>query len=357
MDARRACAWVAGALLGALFAAVAPPSAVAGKAAEPSLQPPTAAEFREATANFLAAHPPPRNAGAAPLEAGPSSTGGIEPDGGGNGNGNGPGNGIAKGITAAPFPEHRIVAFYGAPQLTATIVGRKSPRRATAKLRRQARGYTGSGRRPVVRAFNLVAVIATASPGRDRLYRSRQPDAVIRTYLKQARKLGGRLVLDIQPARAGLMDEVKALGPWLAKPDVDLVIDAEWLVGRNGIPGRDLGSIRARDLNRVSRYLQRLVEDEDLPPKLLAVHYFTAKNVRGRDKIEGREKVQVMLNFDGIGTRSGKTAGYEALSAGGPSVDPPLFNGFSLFYRLDTGVMRPNDVLGLTPETDYVMYQ
>jgi hypothetical protein len=34
-----------------------------------------------------------------------------------------------------------------------------------------------------------------------------------------------------------------------------------------------------------------------------------------------------------------------------------LFNGFSLFYRLDSGLMSPSQVLGLEPSPDYVLYQ
>lgn len=353
MDARRAVTWAAGALLG-VIAVAGLPAASSARVSERSQAPPTAAEVQAATDRFLAAHPGPRTVGPPQPSSSASGTGGVEPDPGGA-NGNDPGAGTEADPTAAIFPANRVVALYGAPQMAATIVGRKSPKAATVRLRREARRYADQGR-PVIRAFDLVTVIATASPGPDRKYRSRQPDEVIRTYLKQARKLGGRLVLDLQPARARLMGEIKALRRWLAKPDVDLIIDAEWMVGRRGIPGRTLGSIRAKDLNRASAYVQELIEAEGLPPKLLAVHHFTEKNIRGRNRIVSREDVQVTLNFDGIGSQSGKTGVYEALSAEA-SPELPLFNGFSLFYRLDSGLMRPKDVTGLTPEPDFVMYQ
>ena len=104
-------------------------------------------------------------------------------------------------------------------------------------------------------------------------------------------------------------------------------------------------------MNRTSRYLQKLIEKNELPPKLLAVHHFMQENIRGRNKIRVREDVQVTLNFDGIGSTAGKVAGYNLLA------EPRLFNGFSLFYRLDSGLMRPKDVLALEPGVDYVMYQ
>ena len=335
-----ACTAVALALAASLIGAAAAPGASSTSRAT---TPPTSAEVQEATAQFIATHhiPSPRKLGE--LGAGVAGTGGIDfgeeapvgPD---------PNAG-------ALFPDNRVVAFYGAPQLTATIIGRKSPKAATVKLRRQARDYAGGGQRPVIPAFNLISVIATASPGGDRKYRMRQSDEVIAKYLAQARKIGGRLVLDIQPGRAKIMPEIRALSQWLAEPDVDVVIDAEWHVGRKGIPGQTLGTVQARDINRASKYLQKLIERKGLPPKLLAIHHFTSKNIRGRGKIAEHADVQVTLNFDGIGTRSAKSSIYTDLSS------PDLNNGFSLFYRLDAGLMKPRQVLALDPTVDYVMYQ
>lgn len=346
-------------LLGALTCVIAfgvPPSTSAAQLSPRASAPPTTAQVREATELFLADHPGRRSTPGAATTA--SGTGSSEHDTGGTEAGPEPETEIEAElpeVRTALFPTNRVVAFYGAPQLTATIIGRRSPKRAAMKLRRQARQYADPSR-PVIRAFDLIAVMATASPGPDGKYRSRQSDEIIGTYLKQARKLDGRLMLDLQPARARLIDEIKALRPWLLEPDVDLIIDAEWMVGRKGIPGRTLGSIRAKELNRASRYLQRLIKDEGLPPKLLAVHQFTNKNIRGRDKIVSRDDVQVTLNFDGIGSRGAKTGIYEILSDEGTET-LPLFNGFSLFYRLDSGLMTPEQVTGLTPVPDFVMYQ
>jgi hypothetical protein len=244
-----------------------------------------------------------------------------------------------------------MVALYGAPQLAATIVGRKTPSRAASKLVSQAAAYAGTGRRPVIGAFDLIAVIATASRGSDRKYRVRQDPFVISTYLEQAREIGARLMLDIQPGRANVLAEVRALEPWLVEPDVDLSIDPEWNVGRRGIPGRTEGSIKARKLNRVSAKLQAIVDANALPPKALVVHQFRKRSVRKRRRVTQRPDVDVTLNFDGIGTPPAKKAGYAQLAS------PRLFNGFSLFYRLDRRLMKPGAVLRLDPEADFVLYQ
>jgi hypothetical protein len=231
------------------------------------------------------------------------------------------------------------------------VIGRKSVRGAKRKLREEANHFDGRGGRDVVPAFDVVSVIATSCSSRRDLCRTRQDDAVIRRYLRAARDLGGRLILDIQPGRSSFLDEIRALRQWVVRRDVDVALDPEWNVGPHGVPGVDAGSVRARELNRASRYLQGLINDRGLPAKLLVVHQFTKASVRHRGDIRERADVDVTLDFDGIGSPAAKESGYESLSR------PELFNGIMLFLRLDTDLMSPRQVLRLSPEPDFVAYQ
>ncbi len=255
---------------------------------------------------------------------------------------------------AAPWtalPEQRVVALYGAPQMGRTILGLKSPRGAAAKLATQSAPYGALGDRPVSGEFDLVSVFATAGGGPDGLYRTRQDDQVIQIYLDQARAIGARLMLDIQPGRATFLDELRALREWVVQPDVDIALDPEWNVGRRGIPGRTQGRVGAKALNAVSAKLAATVETAGLPPKLLVVHQFRNASIRGRGRVKRRAGVQTALNFDGIGSPAAKRDGYAELSS------PRLFSGFSVFYRLDDPLMAPPAVLGLVPEPDFLLYQ
>lgn len=249
------------------------------------------------------------------------------------------------------FPKYRVVSLYGAPQLTGTIVGRVSPLALGRRLRRVKRKYRRAASRRVVGAFDVIATVATADPGDDGKYRFRQRDRLIAAYLQAARRARARLVLDVQPGRSSFLTEVRALKKWLVEPDVDVGLDPEWNVGPRGVPLRTPGYVRARTVNRVSSYLRRLTLAHRLPQKLLVVHQFRTASVRSRGRIVQRRRVAVTLNFDGIGGRRAKVAGYRRLSR------RHLFSGFSLFYRLDNRLMRPLQVVGLTPSPDYVMYQ
>lgn len=290
-------------------------------------QPPTSGEVERATERFLDSLPEERE----PRRGTAAGAGGT-------------------GQGGTLFPDKRLVAFYGAPQMGATIVGRKSIDAAKRKLRKQAQQYQGMGPE-VVMGFDLVAVIATADKGRGGKYRSRQSDAVIERYYEAATALDGRLILDIQPGRSTFIKEVRALEEWIARPGVDVALDPEWNVGRDGVPGRTTGSTGAKTLNRVSGYMDNLIKQENISQKALIVHQFRQGSVHRRKRVERRDNVDVTLNFDGIGSAAAKRTGYGRLTRDG------LFTGFSLFYRLDSGLMSASQVTRLEPSPDYVLYQ
>ena len=125
-------------------------------------------------------------------------------------------------------------------------------------------------------------------------------------------------MLDIQPGRAKFERELEVLSEWVGEPDVDVALDPEWNVGRRGIPGQTLGRVTSREVNAVSRELAAIVREHDLPPKLLVVHQFRDRIVRGRRRIRPRPGVQVVLNYDGIGSPAPKAAGYAALLGRAP---------------------------------------
>ena len=254
------------------------------------------------------------------------------------------------------FPEHRVVAFYGAPQSPELgALGTGSPRSAARRLREQARPYARlePGKR-LLPAFELIAVIALSSPGRDGKYRFRQPRSVIERYLRMARKRRLLLLLDIQPGRSTFIEEAKRLRRYLREPGVGLALDPEWNMGPGGVPGERIGSVQAAMVNKVSRLMARITRRHGLPQKLLVVHQFTEDMVRAKHRVEVRRNVAVVLNADGFGTPSQKRAKYEELA---PPRRSPLEPGFKLFYEEDENLMSPKQVLALKPRPRFVVYE
>ncbi len=151
------------------------------------------------------------------------------------------------------------------------------------------------------------------------------------------------------------MEEVERLEEFLVEPDVGLALDPEWNVGPDGIPGEVIGSVDADVVNEASEYLQTLVDENDLPQKLLVVHQFTDTMIADKEDLLPRPDVAVTLNVDSFGDRPNKVAKYEDLRS--PAPPEELSAGFKLFYEEDIGLMTPQQVLGLRPQPDLVIYE
>jgi hypothetical protein len=252
------------------------------------------------------------------------------------------------------FPRYRVVAYYGNPaddQLG--ILGIGSPALAGRRLLRQARAYERPDR-PVMPVMELLAVVANAHPGEDGLYRRQETDAVIRRYLRAARRIKALLVLDIQPGRADFMDEVRRLRKWLRQPDVGLALDPEWHVTAPQVPGQVIGSVDAEKVLEVARWLDDLAARNDLPQKLFLIHQFTADMLKNRERLRPQKHLATVLNADGFGTPANKISKYRSFA----KLLPWTFDGFKLFYQEDgASLMKPRRVLRLRPSPDVVVYE
>ena len=251
------------------------------------------------------------------------------------------------------LPDKRVVAFYGAPQspeLGALGIG--TPDAAARRLTRQARAYERGRRRPVLPALELIAVIANADAGKDGMYRSRQPNRIIRRYLRAARRHDMLLVLDVQPGRSDFFTEVTRLERWLREPDVGLALDPEWRVTAPEVPGQVIGHVAAREVNATSAWLAQLVARHALPQKLFIVHQFTDDMVDDK-RLKRRPELAMVLNADGFGSRPVKVSKYHAFTRAARS----FHQGFKLFYKEDAGLMTPAQVMRLRPSPDVVVYE
>jgi len=252
------------------------------------------------------------------------------------------------------FPDWRVVAHYGGPQSPRLgVLGEGTPDDAARRVAQQAAAYEGYGR-PVLPAFELIATIATSSPGPNGSYSTPLDPAQVQRYLDAARRHGLLLILDLQPGRATFLDEAKRYERFLRQPDVGLAIDPEWSVRAPATPGGGtIGSTDAATINAVSGWLAGIVAEEDLPEKLFVVHQFTSGMVRDRHLVIDRPGLATTFHIDGFGGQSAKRSKYQQLRP-----EPPFGAGFKLFYRQDTDLFTPDEVMTtLTPPPDLVTYQ
>ncbi|TDC54182.1 hypothetical protein E1212_03365 [Jiangella ureilytica] len=254
------------------------------------------------------------------------------------------------------LPDHRLVGFAGG---RSPAFGRLEPEAldaATAQIAALAAEYAVDGR-TVLPVFELITVVAHGSPAADGLYRTHEPDDVIAAYLAAARRHGALLLLNIQPGRADFLPEVTRLERWLLEPDVGLALDPEWAVGPGEVPGDVYGSTTGAELDSVAAYLSALVQEHDLPEKVMVFHQVHASVVENEAALLPHPGVLPIKSVDGIGDQGSKEQTWTTLMATKP---PHVAPGFKLFFDEDTEMgplMTPAQVLALVPTPDYVLYE
>jgi hypothetical protein len=258
------------------------------------------------------------------------------------------------------LPNRRIIAYYGNPlSKRMGILGEIAPEAMLKRLDREVAAWTkADSTTPAIPALHLIAVVAQASAGADGKYRARMSDSLIARVYRWAQEHGALMFLDVQVGKSTLQQELPRLAHWLSKPDVHLGIDPEFSMKTGHAPGKRIGTMDARDINYASEFLQGLVTEHRLPPKVLVVHRFTRPMVTNYRNIALDPRVQIVIQMDGWGSASLKRDSYVAYVYS----EPVQFTGFKIFYKNDVRrpgwtLMKPADVLALTPQPVYIQYQ
>jgi hypothetical protein len=253
-------------------------------------------------------------------------------------------------------PEHRIVAFYGNPlSKRMGILGELPPEEMLRRLEAVATEWAAadSGQK-VLPALHLIATVAQSYPGPARKYRLQMPDSVIERVANWAEERGWILFLDIQVGLSTVEDELKVLVPYLKRPYVHLALDPEFAMKDGKRPGTDwMGRMDASEVNHAIGVLARIVEEHQLPPKVLVVHRFTRNMLTNAAQIRLDPRVQVVIDMDGWGPPGSKMGAYRWFVVR----HPVQYTGFKLFYKNDKPMMTPQQVLELYPKPMYIQYQ
>src|SRR5215469_339156 len=173
------------------------------------------------------------------------------------------------------FPMRRLVALYGHPGTPSLgVLGEQDLPASIARARRTAARYRRLSNVPVIPAFEIIATVAEGSPGPDGSYSYQTPVASLRPWVKRASAAGMYVVLDLQAGKASLLAQAKKYEAFLERPNVGLALDPEWKLQPRQRPLRQIGSVDAHEINRVSNWLAGLTARHHLPQKLLVLHQF-----------------------------------------------------------------------------------
>ena len=245
-----------------------------------------------------------------------------------------------------------LVAYYGTASTGVLgVLGERRPDRMHRQLVRAAKPFKRKGEQ-VVPVYELIVTIADAHPGRDGDFNHDITRAEVRRYIRAAERNGALVVLDIQPGRDDFLSVAKRWRWALKHPQVGLALDPEWRMGPHEVPGRVIGSVRAREVNRVSAWLNRLTRRNGLPEKVFMLHQFRSSMIVNPQNIVDRRHLAEVLHVDGFGTPGQKLDTYGVLAR------PKQFAmGFKLFYDEDVSLMRPAAVRKIRPKVRFVSYQ
>jgi hypothetical protein len=254
------------------------------------------------------------------------------------------------------LPEHRIVAFYGNPlSKRMGILGEIAPDEMLRRLETTATAWAAadSGQK-VLPALHLIATVAQGYPGPGRKYRLQMPDSIIERVANWVETRGWLLILDIQPGLSTVEAELPALVPFLKRPYVHLALDPEFAMKDGHLPGRDwMGRMDASEVNHAIDVLAKIVEEYQLPPKVLVVHRFTRNMLTNASQIRLDPRVQVVVDMDGYGPPGSKMGAYRWFVVR----HPVQYTGFKLFFKNDKPMLKPEEVLELYPRPMYIQYQ
>jgi hypothetical protein len=193
------------------------------------------------------------------------------------------------------------------------------------------------------------------------MYRARMPASQIQKAIDMADQMNGVVFLDVQVGLSSVEKEVPLLAPYLKLPQVHLAIDPEFAMHDGERPGTVIGTLDATDINFAAQYLATLVQQNNLPPKILVVHRFTDDMVTNYQNIKPLPEVQIVMDMDGFGFPAKKINTYEQVIA----TQPVQFTGFKLFYKNDAipsiagsdHLMTPPEVLKRSPQPSFIQYQ
>jgi hypothetical protein len=260
----------------------------------------------------------------------------------------------------AILPFKRIVAYYGNFLSTGMgVLGQYPEDEMLAKLDAEVQKWSlADPETPVIPALHYIVITAQESPGEDGKYRLRMPETEIDKVIRMANKIKALVFLDLQIGQSTIQEELPLLEKYLKMSQVHVAIDPEFSMKNGRKPGIYVGNYDATEINYVTDYLAKLVQDNKLTPKIFIVHRYTEEMVTNYKLIKIVPEVQIVIDMDGWGPKENKLITYDKFIY----KQPVQFTGFKLFYKNDLwkpslGMMAPEEILELTPTPIYIQYQ
>jgi hypothetical protein len=259
------------------------------------------------------------------------------------------------GLTALPGKTY--VALYGTPSTGALgVLGEQPIEQTITRAQEHASWYEPLTDEPVVPTLEIIATVAAQEAGPDGNYSNELPVEQLRPLVELAAENDVYVVLDLQPGRTDFLTQAQIYEELLRLPHVGLALDPEWRLGPDEMHMVRIGSVEVEEVNRVVDWMAGVVQEHDLPQKILVLHQFQIRMIPGADDVDrSRPEVAVLIHADGQGPHGSKMDTWTALQNHAPNVE---HWGWKNFYDEDVpGPFTPEATMQVEPTPDFISYQ
>jgi hypothetical protein len=254
------------------------------------------------------------------------------------------------------FEGKTYVALYGHPGSRALgVLGEQGTAATIKRAKKVAASYRPHTDRRVVPALEIIATIASRSAGSDGDFSRESSLAKLRPMVDAAGRAGTYVVLDLQPGRSTFLSQAKRYRELLLEPHVGLALDPEWRLKPRQRHLKQVGSVRASEINDVVDWLADLTRDAGLPQKMLLLHQFRTSMITNRSSLDtSRGELAMVIQMDGLGSQPAKRATWRALRRNAP---PGITFGWKNFIDEDRPMLGPKRTMAIKPEPRWVSFQ
>lgn len=254
------------------------------------------------------------------------------------------------------FPDRRMVALYGSPEIPELgVLGEGSLDEAIEHVQDYAEQYEQLSEEPVIPAFEIITTVASTEPGPDGDYTNEIDPEIIEPWVEASAEEGIYVVLDLQPGQRHFQEQAEIYEDLLREPHVGLALDPEWRLSEGQQHMEQVGSVSAEEINETAAWLAEITREEELPQKVFMVHQFKEAMIQDREDIDtSHEELAVVLHADGHGPRDLKLEVYEALQRDLPE---DIWMAWKNFYDEDNPTFSPEETYDVDPQPWFVSYQ
>ncbi len=216
-------------------------------------------------------------------------------------------------------------------------------------LRKLAAEYQPLSSSYIMPTYHMVTTVANQNPP---TYNHQVDLALLENWIYHAEANNAAAVLDIQPGRANIVEEVNRVKHLLYRPHVHLAIDPEFVMNGEQVPGVQVGQMSADQINSVQLILNQVAIEMGVK-RVLILHQFKNSMIQNKEFIVNYPNVELVIDSDGTFSTDVKVVNYKQY-VNEPGLD---FGGIKIFYQHDDYILSAQNVMNLSPPPAVIIYQ